>query len=790
MAERFYSVHTYQININVGDAAIHILASQTNANRLRPNGPIDRKVHRAVLIDGGTSVKPAGERPNAHPNIYSTILDIESKFECQGPNRGGRQGNRPLLQFDGFIVTHWDSDHCDGLMHFLLEDILTQLPEPNRGDMRLKRARYDENNNYEPLSWLYAPSWKRFDERNPSLYPTGSSEHFSNWFESSYDRNNQIGRRLPLDAVLYGLTPELVPRQGKIRTHKLLRMCIGKADLLGRNLFNPFQDQNQSLVIELPDMPNIPDLLKYNDPAQALIGTNTGAKGPIPGLYCLASNGYVIAAPNRVLITERNRSSISTAIIWSPDHNGPRVSHYMAGDAHIALEREICNWIGFTTDDYKRVTVVKLSHHGASSSSPEILFQKLKPETILISAGDHLGHGHPRWEIMMLLHRHFKYPKLGIMSPPCPLLFSRYPIYLASSPYQFRRTSNGAAITILTETLRRHIAHFRNARGFFFAERFLTETAKENKAAQLTAIYNEIRDVIFKQYAVNNLMLQTGVETQANHITVFGIPRDARSGCVETKLVGDLDEERWYELVYFGNPPPPGYSLPMLEDCGKHKRTLSIGSVDSWDMLSTDGSESSYGNQDLQSRRLVSATFTPLTSSSSPPSVWVENNEQHHIIPQGAPSPEDKITFDIISAKNPFHPFLDKLWMRRLCLKRHPLTTQKDTVPFINDDEWLRWLQTCLLSPGTQMSMFTTTWPIGEEELPNFECRADLCNGRMLILETVNIHEILGVEKTLIPSLYKEKGMVAFAARFELTPPTPPPVDPPTDSLRPAMILK
>ncbi|CAI4214897.1 unnamed protein product [Parascedosporium putredinis] len=159
-----YSVHSFQINIGVGDGAIHLVCTRAGGD----NGT--KTVVRAVMLDGGEGAKMLEDNYTFNPNISSTIKYIEDNFQCQGPELdGGTNTDRPRLRFHAFVVTHWDSDHSDGIMYFLKKDVDDQYdtrkdgtPQIQPGDIRLKRAVYGQNN--VPMSFFYAPSWKKFQD--------------------------------------------------------------------------------------------------------------------------------------------------------------------------------------------------------------------------------------------------------------------------------------------------------------------------------------------------------------------------------------------------------------------------------------------------------------------------------------------------------------------------------------------------------------------------------------------------------------------------------------------------
>jgi beta-lactamase superfamily II metal-dependent hydrolase len=53
--------------------------------------------------------------------------------------------------------------------------------------------------------------------------------------------------------------------------------------------------------------------------------------------------------------------------------------------------------------ELERVQLMKISHHGSSSSTPQILLDKLKPLAVFISVGENNSYGHPHTETLLKL---------------------------------------------------------------------------------------------------------------------------------------------------------------------------------------------------------------------------------------------------------------------------------------------------------------------------------------------------------------------------------------------------
>ena len=83
-----YEVHSYHLNIDTGDSAVHLL--------VWVDGNVST-IHRSVLIDGGLG--DYGE---------STITAFQAKLRR---SKYKAKPNREVGKLDAIIITHWDADH-------------------------------------------------------------------------------------------------------------------------------------------------------------------------------------------------------------------------------------------------------------------------------------------------------------------------------------------------------------------------------------------------------------------------------------------------------------------------------------------------------------------------------------------------------------------------------------------------------------------------------------------------------------------------------------------------------
>lgn len=371
---------SYHINIGAGDSAIHIL--------YRDNGLFaGKEVLRAVFLDGGPAPGVKGlpgfkgittfEIPKM---ITRTIIEIENTYICTGDEIPNDPRKRRYLQFDAFIVSHWDVDHFQGLRNFLAGQLRLagNTPHPNR----LARAKYDVNTG-NPLSCFYAPHWKLTPKMANPQNITEENEQDKD-FPSKECEIFEVGSANEKKLEFWDYLD--MKDENKKPQKKVLQIAIGTGFLLGRDFLKPAGTH--------PQMPLSTNLISN---PQLLLETNPPAADGLPGMYCVAVNKKVLGPDIKALTTTKNKSSICTLLLWPNGDGTHNASHYSGGDAAIDTEKKIIQWTGYDgrKDNENSVTTVKLSHHGAVSSNPLGMFVLWNPINIIGSAGSGNHYGHP-----------------------------------------------------------------------------------------------------------------------------------------------------------------------------------------------------------------------------------------------------------------------------------------------------------------------------------------------------------------------------------------------------------
>ncbi|CVL11705.1 hypothetical protein FPRO06_13012 [Fusarium proliferatum] len=370
------NVESFHLNVGAGDGAIHLLTCDPLDIAVYGNR---RAVLQAYMVDGGKDA--------AMEKIAKVISRIEIAYHC--PNDHSK--TKDHLQFDGFIITHWDRDHYGGLIAWLKKQI-------HKG--KIHRAHYENN---QPTTYAYSP-WE---------WPSDSG------FEIGANGNLDLN-------VLFG-------------AKNLLKVRTNADKLLGRNIFR-YKSESPKWLSGGAGFANLEALLTFGNPIKPPDfpwNLTVSHNVPVPAMYCVSAERRVPGDNQSHLTTDTNMSSLTFIVVWSHNY---RISHYFAGDAHWGIERRVAGWIdpNFLFGDSKfPITSMKLSHHGASTSNPSSIYYQYQPMNIIVSAGSQ--YGHPTWKVVMDIFSWYN-EKLNGNNKKIPL---RRPFLPCSWPYWLVTDENG-----------------------------------------------------------------------------------------------------------------------------------------------------------------------------------------------------------------------------------------------------------------------------------------------------------------------------------------------------------
>lgn len=406
MSASTYGINSIHINIGQGDCAIHLLIE--NPRDVRPI------IHRATLFDGGE-----GDSNNIS-RIKNTIAAIQRDYTLPSGT----------LKFDSVVVTHWDSDHYKGVLKLIEEDLGAQLPKepkPDEVDKLLCRYfKYDGNDRKKPQTTFYAPYWTGTAKEKPAgsrKRPRGSGD----------DRPETLREQ----ATTKGLMDFQYNRlRTKVWFNGICKLSYEPAEMLGVNFLTNVK-LNAGVAYKNVTTPK-------------LLIDNVAHSYPV-GIFCVSSRGAVLgdADPPFTVFAidekndEKNWHSVCAVVLWKDTEH---ISHYFAGDAMYITERKIKEWVG--RGKVTTVPSMKLSHHGAATSTPTDLLAQFQLVNMIVSAGSSPNYGHPR----MCSPRDWDWPIADVFSG-WELLFyinawllsrskadaSARPIFATQYPYYLRK---------------------------------------------------------------------------------------------------------------------------------------------------------------------------------------------------------------------------------------------------------------------------------------------------------------------------------------------------------------
>ena len=106
-------------------------------------------------------------------------------------------------------------------------------------------------------------------------------------------------------------------------------------------------------------------------------------------LKCIASNGYI---PSGKVYYGDDENALSVVLLLKYH----TFDIYFGGDSNLSIEPYL---VSYASD----ADIYKVSHHGSSTSSTQILLNTLKPEVSVIPVGDGNPYGHPHYETISRL---------------------------------------------------------------------------------------------------------------------------------------------------------------------------------------------------------------------------------------------------------------------------------------------------------------------------------------------------------------------------------------------------
>ncbi|KAK6503379.1 hypothetical protein TWF481_008399 [Arthrobotrys musiformis] len=393
----YYTVESFHINVGSGDGAIHIMTYGTT------RGIIKRQVVKAIFMDGGR-LEGAGDRKKKVTKgvndenrwtVNQTIDYIETNYDCQNKHDG-------KLRFDYFIVTHWDSDHYAGIIR-ALNVFMRESTDPNsviNNKICMNRAFFNEANG-SPESFFVAPY---FTEKDGS-----TTDPDKTLDDLRKGLNKKLKDTLKLNDDKSSVDIANASVEDGWSEHQLLLRTEWRF-LLGRNFLR--DEDPGSIPVNPDDVFNLTNLIdrfppQFHKPYDGHDLADYEKPKKVPAMYCIAVNQRTMGQkPFGIYTTPTNKSSIVCMIVWKDGTENHR-SHYLAGDADLALEKRLLDWIVPNWNTYPPTrplcSSMKLSHHGSRSSNPLQMMMAFNPLSIFASAGSIRSHAHPRWELLAFM---------------------------------------------------------------------------------------------------------------------------------------------------------------------------------------------------------------------------------------------------------------------------------------------------------------------------------------------------------------------------------------------------
>ncbi|KAK7420242.1 hypothetical protein QQX98_002897 [Neonectria punicea] len=451
-----FEVHTYQVNVPLGDCAIHLLVSNAPRYYVPPNTqnghlPKNRTVvssaevgkdgkrygliHRAILFDGGHDNNGAGySGAIASERISSVVQEIEkyycfaeeyltdsAKNDLSTPSRHQGQDYKSQLMFDAIVITHWDRDHYCGSLQMIHDDLITRWDETNHPVSSYLKY----NNNQACISTLYCPAWLRgranMAKGSPAIFYSKldggrAKMHLTRQWNSPLNFKSKAIQKTAWGSSGY-----------------LFKVVSGQKNLIGIDLFagiNVYPDDSP-VNVRWRDVDTtlgqVCEMYRQNP-------NRTVPHRPI--FLIIGACGYVFRRKDPVPRPKKectwdNYVSISAITVWD-ESDELRISHMCGGDAHVVTEDAVRPFLTNKGNNVP-IEVWKAAHHGSRTSTSVPLLKQGSPQKYIISAGS--AHGHPSWLTISVLFSFYR----GQTNTPRfrqkekPLYNMRFPYYITAS---------------------------------------------------------------------------------------------------------------------------------------------------------------------------------------------------------------------------------------------------------------------------------------------------------------------------------------------------------------------
>ena len=361
-----YGVDSYHINIGTGDAALHVLVCIYYDGQ---GNETQKTWVDAILVDAGYY---EGHADGIIEHLDSTIAHCNEYY-----------ANQEALTVSHIVLTHWDQDHFSGL---------TSLFERN--------MREDLANDHHLRTNVYKPSFLRNFQEDKSNLLIGADELAGELYNLRWAKTAGAVIEYAIDLEKAGVNR--VDNGPLLQNPGILVLPSNQSNFppyrrgrfaIGQNLFN----LKAGLAVgDYTTVKGPEGLLQENPPAANHgVGMYIVAAGCcVIGYGDLTKIGPKILIDDRVPAENKNNSSIAIMVIFRRHDGTPHIAHYFAGDLGLIVEQYIIAWTQMNQPH--EVHTIKLSHHGATDSTPSAMLTTWKPRNVIISAGAAQGYGHPR----------------------------------------------------------------------------------------------------------------------------------------------------------------------------------------------------------------------------------------------------------------------------------------------------------------------------------------------------------------------------------------------------------
>lgn len=334
----------------------------------------------ATLIIAKDTPAPTGHNPHPNPTIYSALID-GGRYDHRNTVHNYLTNTAQIQFLNVMIATHYDTDHFYGL----------------RGLLDLNTNVYDDTFIFDQGEPGTIPAFNQGPYDDPNHIPNNRENQYSHYLIAIHSRGNRKRVTAFVDSNNTAGGNANWQRPNWLIGKEIFWIGANRYDSEGN--YNPNGTRNQAGVRFNPAVRNLGSWDVNGDPIDTA-GGNPLIPAGAPTIRCIAANQYrqgnagIVGGIGGTNESRKNRKSLTFLVEFN------NFKYFIGGDTEQEQENALRAILNPTNNFAGRVHAVKLSHHGAATSTSRTFIRQLRPRAVFISNGPRNSYGHPHQAVI------------------------------------------------------------------------------------------------------------------------------------------------------------------------------------------------------------------------------------------------------------------------------------------------------------------------------------------------------------------------------------------------------